>query len=926
MILNGVLYVSIPNGSNRPQELTFMSRLQTILMLITLANTLSQAQQPNRSHSLPNDPDPTRWIQYDQSYYKIPIAQNGLYHITTAELQRAGVPIAQIDPTTVQLFRRGIEQAIYLAGEADHQFDPEDFLEFYGERNDGTSDSLLYRPNQAQPHPYYNLFNDTTAYFLTWNRNGLSGKRMIVSTDTISAGLTPETYHWADELRLFTDTYPGWAAGLLHTVEYSYYEAGEGYTGVIQSAGKPYTLSFQLVNPFLTGPAPQIDLLVVGRSYGNHRLAYSVGSTLISQKLVNSVHFMGYVNARMQPRLNWSDVGSDGRIYLSTVSQAGAVDDYSVSYVRFQYPQALVSTGQTVQRFNLKPNPIGRSLVVISNLALGTRFWDISDPTTARQIISTRPSTDQVKLVVTGTETARTILAVSQPQTVPAIRPITFTDWRNRKPTYLIISHEALMKPIDAIGSTPTQAVNAVQAYAEYRASPAGGNHDTLTVTMQQLFDQYSYGERHPLAVRRFARQMLQQSRDAPPYLFLLGRGRSTPGIRHNPQQVNLDLVMTAGFPGSDVPFTAALIEDELDIPALPTGRINAATPQDVLAYLAKVREYESTITNAPWRKNWLHLSGGQTPDEQDLFRRIVDSYRDQTVGSPLGAQVTTISKTTDQLAESLNLAKLVNEGVGLITFFGHSGLDITDLNIGFCSNDTLGYQNKGKYPLLLMNGCALGNVFYGRPTLAADWVLTPNRGAIAAIAQSHIGHVDVLNTYTTLFYSLLTDSTQRTKSLGQLQQETIRRVLVQNPGGRTLANAQQLVLQGDPAIRLFPGKTPDDTVNTDSLLTEHALVDFTVSPNPCLDQAIFTLTIAEVQRPVIVTIILTDLNGHVVYRLGSPAYAGRNEWVWDGRSDTGLLLPAGVYLYTVMMTDDPTGPVANPISKRLTGRLVLLR
>ena len=905
-----------------------MGRLQIILVLLVLANTLLRAQQSNRSYSLPNDPDPTRWIRYDQSYYKIPIAQNGLYRITTAELEHAGVPIAQIDPTTVQLFRRGVEQAIYLAGEADHRFDADDFLEFYGERNDGVPDSLLYRPHQAQPHSYYSLFNDTTAYFLTWNRNGLPGKRMIISTDTTSARLMPEAFHWADELRLFTNTYPGWAAGLPHTVEYSYYDVGEGYTGFIQSVGKPYTLLFQLVNPIRTGPAPQIDLLVVGRSYGSHQLACSVYSTLTSHRLVDSVYFFGHINARMQPRLNWSDVGSDGRIDLATVSRAGAVDDYSVSYVRLRYPQALMGTGQPVQGFHLEPNPTGRSLLTIRNLSPNTRFWDISDPTAPKQIIGTRLSTGQVKLVVTGTETTRTILAVSQLQTVPTIKPVTFKNWRNRKPTYLIISHEALMNPVDTTSATPTQPINAVQAYASYRASSAGGNHDTLTVTMQQLFDQYSYGERHPLAIRRFARQMLQQSRDALPHLLLLGRGRSTPGIRRNPQQANHDLVMTAGFPGSDVAFTAGLLDSEPDVPALPTGRINAGTPQEVLAYLAKVREYEGVGSNALWRKNWLHLSGGQTQDERTLFRRIVDSYRDQTIGRSLGAQITTISKMTDQPVESVNLGRLVDEGVGLLTFFGHSGLDVTDLNIGFCSNDSLGYRNKGKYPLLLINGCALGNVFYGRPTLTADWLLTPNRGAIAAIAQSHIGHVDVLNTYTTIFYSLLTDSTQLIKSLGQLQQETIRRVLAQNPAGRSLANAQQMVLQGDPAIRLFPPPNYDsETGNMPSQdANRERLTDFSVYPNPTRDYSLFAFILTGTQPSATVSLRITNLSGRIVRHLNLPAQTGHNGWIWDGRDDAGSLLSAGVYVYTLMLTDVGDGPITDNGPTRLSGRIVLLR
>ena len=193
-------------------------------------------------------------------------------------------------------------------------------------------------------------------------------------------------------------------------------------------------------------------------------------------------------------------------------------------------------------------------------------------------------------------------------------------------------------------------------------------------------------------------------------------------------------------------------------------------------------------------------------------------TYQKLATGSSLGARVTTFAKATDDLVESLSIAKPVNAGVGLITFFGHSGLDVTDLDIGFASSDALGYRNTGRYPLLFVNGCAIGNFFFGRPTLTTDWVLTPNRGAIAAIAQSHLGYTEVMHEYTTQFYTLLADSTQLYKSLGQLQQETIRRVLAQTPGGRTLANTQQMVLQGDPAIHLFPFRTPDYALTSGGL------------------------------------------------------------------------------------------------------------
>ena len=246
---------------------------KVLLFLCTFVNLSRLWAQP-----VPGDPDPTRWITYTQTYVKLSIAQTGLYRITTAELQQAGIPTRQLDPTTLQLFHRGVEQAIYVAGEADRHLDDPDFIEFYGRANDGAQDSLLYRPTSAQPHIYYSLFSDTAAYFLTW-RDGQPGRRMAAYTDSIYTGLTAETYHWQEELRLFTDNYPGWAAGIPPWPETSYYDAGEGYTGPVQAKNKPYTTVFSLTNPVREGPAPQLDILLVGRDFTSHRVACLLGPT-----------------------------------------------------------------------------------------------------------------------------------------------------------------------------------------------------------------------------------------------------------------------------------------------------------------------------------------------------------------------------------------------------------------------------------------------------------------------------------------------------------------------------------------------------------------------------------------------------------------------------------------------------------------------
>src|SRR5262245_54143734 len=105
------------------------------------------------------------WIKFNQQYYKIPVAKDGIYRLTYTDLQNAGFPVGSADPRRIQIFHRGVEQRIWVEGEMDAAFNPSDYIEFYGKKNDGVSDAELYKPASAQPHQYHNLYTDTTAYF-----------------------------------------------------------------------------------------------------------------------------------------------------------------------------------------------------------------------------------------------------------------------------------------------------------------------------------------------------------------------------------------------------------------------------------------------------------------------------------------------------------------------------------------------------------------------------------------------------------------------------------------------------------------------------------------------------------------------------------------------------------------------------------------
>src|SRR5690606_33080143 len=87
-------------------------------------------------------------------------------------------------------------------------------------------------------------------------------------------------------------------------------------------------------------------------------------------------------------------------------------------------------------------------------------------------------------------------------------------------------------------------------------------------------------------------------------------------------------------------------------LPRVPVGRINAATAQNVFDYLQKVKAFESQPVAASWRKNILHLSGGHTTAEREVFREYVQSFEKRIASSALGGNVLTLSKQTNASVE----------------------------------------------------------------------------------------------------------------------------------------------------------------------------------------------------------------------------------------------------------------------------------
>ncbi|MCF0057629.1 C25 family cysteine peptidase [Dyadobacter sp. CY356] len=737
------------------------------------------------------------WINTSQTYLRIPVVQTGIYKISASELRQAGFPVDSFPVTSLQLFRRGQEIAIEVNNN-EERLNQEGSLTFFGESNDGALDSSLYVNPKAMPHAYYSLYSDTASYFLTYNKNNIPGKRIAVSENKVSAEFTD--YHLKEVLQLNTTDYP---AGNLYPMGSNYesgtalttYDYGEGWTGkeIINQQKAIFKLTTEnaIVEKFDQAIA---ELLLVGRNAGSHQIEIRTDDS--TGRKLTTVELLNYDSKKITLTLEKEDLSFDGKISVSVipVNNSGSV---SVSYIKWIYPQKLsLSDNNTQTRFYFNPEISDKS--VLLNNTENWEFYDCSKPDQLKKLI--------VSNSILSVNGASQLIAMKEPMKIltPAI-----VKFKNIKPgtDYLIISHPLVRKPVK-------ESKDPVEDYAVYRASQTGGNFKTLILNSQEIFDQFNYGEPGPQGIRN-AISFLHEKAELK-FVLLLGRSIDPQTARHQPKARENDMIPNAGWPGSDIVLAMGLQDSSKYIPLVPVGRVNAANAQNVYDYLQKVKAFESQNKAAPWRKNILHLSGGHTDVEREIYREYIQSF--EKAITPLGNKIITISKQTNALKEDFPLDTILNKGVGLITLYGHSSLNSTDVELGFADDQKRNYKNDSLFPAIIMNGCALGNSFYTPSTISNNWILAPKKGAVLFLSHTHNGVSSSLKNYTDSFYEVLADTSFTNQSFGIIQQEAIRRNMLKNPTLSDGITSQQMNLQGDPAIKLFPATIPDYAWKPDML------------------------------------------------------------------------------------------------------------
>ena len=788
------------------------------------------------------------WINYNQRYYSFKVSSTGIHKIDYSTLTASNIPIGSFTHPNIQIFGKEKEIPIYVDLGPDNNFGPGDFIAFYAERNDGWLDTTLYQDPEWQGNPKYSLYNDTIQYFFTWN-SSTSNLRFSIETDTDFAAYTAASHILFETEAYYNNAYN--EGEKPSETSSSFYMPGEGWGRSPVNGAANYALSLTASTPSvysgLDAPLCRFRSVSVSNSnaaftgLGNHHLQFTIGA---SDFVIADTIFTGYKSIRMDKSFIPTTLTSGNTILKWKIvgDQGAATDFQSLNYWSIIYPR-IPNLGNANKMNFWVTNSTSESKIRLDLVNL-----DYANPLvfvlgTTPRIVPLLPGTGVFNALIPNDPTNATQLVVFQDEStltnVGGLTPVNTTGFFNdygqfsAENALIMVYHPKLQQ--------------AAIEYATYRQTALGGGHNPILANINELYMQFGGGiEKHINGVRRFAQFIYDQATAKPIGLFLMGKGireanvggllSTGPGSRTNSTNYGNNLIPSFGQPSSDVFITSRLPGTTNWKPLIPTGRIAAISNQELLDYLQKVKLYEaqqvqSAVYNSAtkdWQKQVIHFVGGDEPSQQLSFQAYMNNMKNTIQNRFFGGNVKTIAKNSSDPLNPNELQSVmdrIEEGVSLMNYFGHSSATSTGFEINI--DNPGNWNNYGKYPVMLTNSCYNGNIFQSNRSKSEEFVNIPDYGAIAYIGSVNLGFASALYQYSNELYRNFSLANYG-KTIADQMKTTVGTMEGTSTNIINESTASQMILNGDPMIRLNWHEKPEIELTEQSVTFLPEIIDLT--------------------------------------------------------------------------------------------------
>jgi len=686
---------SLPSGTETMPE--------AALMLNQLNQALPAAAFNEGSHAIENvlhefDATTTqRQKQFELAAHpavKIFVKHEGWHQLTQPELIKAGLD-PNVDPALLHLYAEAVEQPISITGATPGPggFGPQAALQFYGTGID-------------------TQYSGTRVYWLVAGEE--PGQRIHQLPPSTGSNQPPASFPFTVELTPHTTYF----AALITS-------SGNNFFGsLISTTPLDQTLYVPHLDKNSTEPA-RLEVVLQGIILG---LPHNVTITL-NGTVLGDVTFTGQDKGRLRVSVP-PGLLHDGDNTVTLTAQGGDYDTSLLQLIRITYPHSYTADSNGL-KFSGRA---GDELRVTGFTSPPVVVLDITDPDQPVELTpqitsdgASNPSHYALEVQVPWSSTnpvplaRHTLLAFAADRVLSAagIHPNHPSHWHRRQPgsEIVMVSHEALADALSPL----------VLAHEAEGKSAA-------VVLINDLYDEFTFGEHNPRAIRDFLQTATKVWRTAPHYLLLNGRASVDP--RNYLGYGHLDFVPTKIVPTTSL-MTASddWFSDFNDtgMPSIATGRFPVSTADEANLVAGKVATYEGQTTNGPWTSQALMVADVNDTENFTQDTQLVQAQLPSTL------QVTDVfatNMTTIQVRQAIITS--INSGQLLVNYAGHGSEDQWSGSDFFDNTTANALTNGSSLPVFLIMNCLNGlfqDVYY--QPLAVTLMLAPNGGAVAVLSSS---------------------------------------------------------------------------------------------------------------------------------------------------------------------------------------------
>jgi len=609
--------------------------------------------------------------------YKLGVNSDGLYRLTYADLQAAGVDVDNLDPRTLHVSVGGQEVAIQVVGETDGRFDPGDALLFYGQKVN-------------------TRYTDTNIYWLTWG--GAAGRRMP-SLDGTPGASTPLLASFETSLHLEHDH-------IYQSSRPSGPQNDRWYWDYVYAAGSPAfkDFSFTITNLFTGSYSATVSGLLRGyaatpqhhtRLYLNGHLfddalwpadaAYSFTVSVPHHYLQPGQNILrlecpldGGITLDV-PMINWFEIGHR-QVYTTS-------SDW------------LVFDGDLPGTWKYQLRGFTTSTVAI---------LDVTDPLTPRRIENAA-----VQAGVGYTLTFGHVITAEHHYLAAAIA-------ESLQPAQMVLDTSSSLSSgdngADYLMITHHDFYTDILPLANWRAAQG---LRVQVVDVQDIYDEFSAGVFDAQAIRDFlAYAYAHWQAPAPTYVLLVGDGNydfknglGFGDVTYLPPYL-ADVDPWLGETAADNRYVCVSGDDNL--PDMHIGRLPVRTSAEAAAMVAKIISYEQAA-NQPWNQQLLFVA--DNADSGGDFAASAESVIARFVRPPYAAQKIYYGIThTTPAATRAAIVAAINQGQLLVNYFGHASVQWWAAEQLFRRADISSLDNADKLPVVAAMSCLEG--YFINPSL----------------------------------------------------------------------------------------------------------------------------------------------------------------------------------------------------------------